>query len=405
MDKKTKTYIGLLLFIILSLVYIETNKPKKINWFPSYAAKHKIPYGTYILRNEIPTLFDKKKVIDIYKSPYLFLKDPTINGNYFFVDNNLNFGKEEFNELLKFVEKGNNVFISTNGANIDTLNAKTKNYNSTEFEEVFYHQIKNRYLNNEEYYFDRDFDKLYFSKIDTTNTTVLGELIVKNKKDSIISSLPNFIKTKHGKGSFYLHTFPEAFTNYNILLENNHQYVSSALSYLNNDEVNQKIYWDCYYKKGKSKITSPMYYILNSKYLKWAYYVALIGVLFFILFKSKRKQRVIPIIKPLQNQSLAFTRTISNMYYEKSEHKNIATHKINYFFEHIRLTYRLSTLKIDHDFYKNLANRSNNSFESVKSLFNKIEKIKNKKNISSEELLSLNKAIEEFKKASYGNQK
>lgn len=405
MDKKTKTYIGLLLFIILSLVYIETNKPKKINWFPSYSAKHKIPYGTYILRNEIPTLFDKIKVIDIYKSPYLFLKDSTINGNYFFVDNNLNFGKEEFNELLKFVEKGNNVFISTNGANIDTLNAKTKNYNSTEFEEVYYHQIKNRNLNNEEYYFDRDFDKLYFSKIDTANTTVLGELIVKNNKDSIISSLPNFIKTKHDKGSFYLHTFPEAFTNYNILLENNHQYVSSALSYLNNDTINQKIYWDCYYKKGKSKITSPMYYILNSKYLKWAYYVALIGVLFFILFKGKRKQRVIPVITPLQNQSLAFTRTISNMYYEKSEHKNIADHKINYFFEHIRLSYRLSTLKIDNDFYKNLASRSNNSFDRVKSLFNKIEKIKNKKNISSEELLSLNKVIEEFKKASYGKKK
>ncbi len=398
MDKKTKTYIGLLIFIILGIVYVESNKPRIINWFPSYAAKHKIPYGTYILRNEMPSLFSKTDIVDVYQNPYLFLKDTSKNGNYFFLDNNINFGEEEFNELLKFVEKGNNVFIATNGANIDTLNTKTKNFNSTEFEEKFYYQIKNKKLDHEEYHFDRNFNRLYFSKIDTVNTTILGELIVKNKQDSILSVLPNFIKTKHGKGNFYLHTFPEAFTNYNILLQNNHEYVSSALSYLSSSKTNKNILWDSYYKTGKSKITSPLYYVLNSKHLKWAYYIALIGVLFFILFKGKRKQRIIPILTPLKNQSLAFTRTIANMYYERSEHKNIATHKINYFLEYIRSNYRLSTLKIDENFYVNLANRSNNTLESVKLLFKKIERINHKKNISPEELISLNKAIEEFKK-------
>jgi len=396
LDKKLKIHIGLLIFIILGIVYIESIKPKEINWFPSYAAKHKIPYGTYVLHNELPSLFSKKGVRDVYQSPYLFLKNSTSNGTYFFVDGKLNFGKDEFNELLKFVNRGNDVFISTNGVHIDTLNVKTKQLSTTAFEEKAYQKI-----DTNEYHFDRDFPKAYFSKIDTLKTTILGEFVIKNENDSIVSSKPNFIKTKFGKGNFYLHTFPQAFTNYNMLLNNNHEYVASVLSYLNNNVTNtsngKTILWDRYYKTGKSSISSPMYYILSSKHLKWAYYIALIGVLFFVFFKGKRNQRFIPVITPLKNQTLAFTRTIANMYYEKSDHKNIATHKINYFLEYIRTNHRLSTLKIDTLFYNKLANRSGNSIEMVESLFKKIDNIKAKSNISQEELIALNKAIEEFK--------
>lgn len=409
MDKKLKIYIGLLVFIVLGIIYIESIKPKEINWFPSYDAKHKIPYGTYILHKEIPSLFANKKVRDVYQSPYLFLKDSINKGTYFFVDGKLNFGEEEFNELLKFVARGNDVFIATNDFNLDTLNVKTKQLSTTAFEEKAYQNIVNKKLDANEYHFDRDFPKAYFSNVDTLKTTVLGELLIKNEKDSIVSHKPNFIKTEFGRGSFYLHTFPQAFTNYNMLLDTNHMYVASVLSYLNRNNNNSlgeqnasssgsTIIWDAYYKTGKSRISSPMHYILSSKHLKWAYYMALIGVLFFVIFKGKRDQRFIPVITPLKNQTLAFTRTIANMYYEKSDHKNIAIHKINYFLEYIRITHRLSTLKIDTIFYEKLASRSGNSLEKVEVLFKKITIIQSKEKITQEELIALNMGIEMFKK-------
>ncbi len=411
MDKKLKIYIGLLLFILLGIVYVESIKPKEINWFPSYAAKDKIPYGTYILHKEMSSLFDEENVRDVYENPYLFLKDSTNRGTYFFVDNALNFGEDEFNKLLSFVKRGNNVFIATNGVHIDELNIKTKSFNSTSFEEKFYQKMSNPSFKDKEYHFDRDFSNLYFSKIDTLKTTVLGELLIKDGNDSIIGTKPNFIKNSYGEGNFYLHTFPEAFTNYNMLLDTNYEYVANVLSYLNkNNSKKEKasggvdsvgsdaiILWDTYYKTGKSRITSPMHYILSSKHLKWAYYIALIGVLFFIIFKGKRNQRFIPVVTPLKNQSLAFTRTIANMYYEKSDHKNIAAHKINYFLEYIRTHYRLSTLKIDAIFYENLASRSGNSLEEVKKIFKQIAVVESKEKITQEELIALNKTIEEFK--------
>jgi hypothetical protein len=196
-----------------------------------------------------------------------------------------------------------------------------------------------------------------------------------------------------------------------MLLNTNYTYVASVLSYLNTNNNNSlreqntsssssstTILWDAYYKTGKSGISSPMYYILSSKHLKWAYYMALIGVLFFVIFKGKRDQRFIPIITPLKNQTLAFTRTIANMYYEKSDNKNIAIHKINYFLEYIRVHHRLATLKIDAVFYENLASRSGNSVESVEKLFKKITIIQSKEKITQEELIALNKGIEMFKK-------
>lgn len=394
MNKRLVIYIVIFVLLVVGILYIESSKQKPINWFPSYATKHKIPYGTYILKQELSSLF-KNSIKEIHQSPFEFLRDSTKKGTYFFLDDRVRFDKAEFNKLLSFTKRGNDVFISTSGAFIDTLGVATKIANTTSFKEKNSVKLVNTVFKNTEYSFDRDFKKSVFSEVDTTKTTVLGELLIRNQNDSIVSQEANFIKVAYGKGNFFIHTFPEAFTNYNMLLDDNNQYVASVLSYLDDEK---SILWDAYYKTGKSKITSPMHYILSSKYLKWAYYTALIGLLFFILFKGKRNQRYVPIITPLKNQTLAFTQTIANMYYEKSEHKNIAEHKINYFLQYIRTQYRISTVRIDSEFYKKLANRSGNQVEDVESLFKKITTIQQQQSIAQTALTELNSAIEQFKK-------
>ena len=374
---------------------METGKKTPINWYPSYATNHKIPYGTYILTEEFKELFKNTEVRTINQSPYQFLKDTTQNGTYFFVNGTLNFGKVEFNELLKFVERGNDVFMSTNGAKIDTLNLETKQLATNVFKELSFYKLLNKNLDTTTYAFDKKNTNIIFTEIDTLKTTVLGKLMIKDSDAVQAASGVNFIKLKHGKGQFYFHTFPLAFTNYALLKDNNHQYVASVLSYL---DESKPIFYDGYYKTGKAKITSPMYYILSSDNLRWAYYTALIGVLFFVVFKGKRTQRIIPIITPLKNQTLAFTRTIANMYFEKSEHKSIADHKINYFLEYIRTQLHVPTTTINEEFYNFVALRSGNSLETVEQLFKEIATIQNSQAISKEQLIRLNTQIEGFKK-------
>ena len=125
-------------------------------------------------------------------------------------------------------------------------------------------------------------------------------------------------------------SFPKAFTNYFILKDNNQEYTAGLLSYL---DTERPIYMDNFHKSGKSFYTSPMYLFLNTKEFKWAYYLVLIGALIYIIFEGKRKQRAIPIVPPVKNQTVAFTRTIADMYFEKGELHLITKHKIDYFLE------------------------------------------------------------------------
>lgn len=399
MNNKSKIYLAAFLFVVFGFIYLETIKKKPVNWFPSYVAKHKMPYGTFVLKQELKNLFPDVKIKDIAIPPYTFLADSTEVGTYVFIDEALNFGDAEFLRLMEFVKRGNDVFISTHGMNIDTLNFETEELLSGNFEENIFFKLKNKAFNRE-YSFDRPMVNQVFTKMDTVNTTILGITGYSNSEGERTEGGINFVKHRYGKGTFYLHTFPELFTNYNILKSPNQQHTANVLSYIKSDKP---ILWDSYYKTGKSKISSPIYYLLNSKYLKWAYYMALIGVLFFIIFEGKRKQRNIPIITPLKNQTIAFTQTIANMYFEKQEHKNIAEHKISYLLEFVRLKLHIPTSKIDDTFYNFVASRSGNSYEDVEKLFKFCDEIHLKNQISNEELIQLNKMIEEFKKTTqYG---
>ncbi len=394
MSKRSKILLGGAILVFMAFIYLESVKPKPLNWFPTYAAKHKLPYGTYVLRNELETIFPDTEIQDITTPPYEFLQDTTKTGTYFFIDDGINFGEDEFNKLLQFVERGNDVFISTHGINIDTLHLKTEGISSVEYEQDVFFKLYNKNLSKKEFSFDRGFYNTTFSEIDTLKATALGITGYLNSDGERVYEGINFLKEPFGKGNFYFHTFPEAFTNYYILKSPNQQYTASVLSYL---DASKPILWDAYYKTGKSKITSPMQYILGSKSLKWAYYITLIGVLIFIIFEGKRKQRYIPIITPLKNQTLAFTRTIANMYYEKSEHKNIAEHKITYLLEYIRTKLHVPTVTINDSFYTYVASRSGHKLDDVKKLFKQIDVIHQKNTITKEELIGLNSLIEKFK--------
>lgn len=400
MDKVSKIYLTTFILLILGFIYIQSTKKKPINWFPSYVAKHKIPYGTYVLKEELPKLFPSTKIKNSYKPPYLYLKDSTLTGTYFFVDNAINFGKDELYRLMNFVKRGNDVFIATHGINIDTLGFKTRRLVSKNLDDKVFFKFNNKAFNNKEFSFDKDFNNQVFTKIDTANTTILGFTGYLNNQNKRTEKGVNFVKYKYGKGNFYFYTFPEVFTNYTILKSANTQQTANVLSYIRSDIP---IIWDTYYKTGKTRITSPIHYLLSSKSLKYAYYVMLLGVLFFVVFKGKRTQRSIPIITPLKNQTLAFTQTIANMYFEKEDHKNIAEQKISYFLDYIRTTFHIQTTNINEKFYKKVASRSGNSIEFVEKIFLEYGSIHLKNTITKEELMALNKNIEKFKNInSYG---
>jgi len=400
MNKRIKISILFITLFIGVLTYFEATEPEPINWFPSYSKFDKIPFGTFVSYDIINKAFEENTIKDINQPPYEFLSDTMdIEGTYVFINGTVNFGEAELDKLLSWVDQGNSLFISAKSIDqplLDTLQLETNalvNINNISTKPIV--ELTNKNLKSKQaFLLDRDITNRYFSSIDTINTTALGIMQLYNDTLKVKKPKINYIQQKFGEGNIILHTFPEAFTNYFILKDNNYLYTQNMLSYL---DPNLQILWDNYYKSGKSTATSPLYMLFKNRYLKWAYYFIILGFVLFIIFEGKRKQRSIPVITPLKNQTLAFTRTISGMYFEKQKHKEIATKQNLLFLDYIRNTLRIPTDHLDEKTLIDISARSNNDIETTKNLFRYFDELSKRKKIEKDQLIKLYDLITDFK--------
>lgn len=403
LTKKSKILIIILIAVIGLLTFLEATEPEPINWFPSYAKTDKIPLGTFVSYTLLKESFSDKKLKDINQPPYEFLLDnDTISGTYFFVNGAVSFDDSELDRILNWVSKGNTLFVSSKTISynlLDTLSIETDNLVSLDdiSTQPLVELVNKNLKTKHPYHYKRDTYNTYFSKVDTLQTSVLG--VTQLYQDTLQIKKPklNYIKQPFGDGEILLHSFPEAFGNYFMLSDTNYLYTQNLLSYINSTN---KILWDNHYKSGKTFITSPLYFLLQNRYLKWAYYCLAIGVFLFVLFEGKRKQRSIPIIEPLKNQTLAFTRTISAMYFEKEKHKEIVEKQNLLFLDYVHHQLRIPTSSIDDKILLDISARSNNDIEDTKALFKYFEELNRKRIIIKEEVTRLYEMISEFKNKS-----
>lgn len=395
MSKTLRIYIILIVLLFAGAFAIEFSRPKQIDWSQTYNETHKKPYGTYILFNELQNLFKESQVEEIRNTPYEYFDDLydfedstyLTKGNYLFIDNVVDTDQVSLEELLHFVKHGNNLFISSNiqpEVFKDSLNYDVKNdFNFTGKAEL---SFANKQFKNDSITVDKGLSNIYISKVDSTKTTVLGY----QKFDSI--QRINFIKIKHGKGNVFIHLQPAGFTNFQLLKKDNKKYAAAALSYLPEDTI----FYDSRNKSNKELGDSIMRYILKQPALKWAWFLALISLLFFMIFNAKRKQRIVKVIKPLDNTTVAFTKTIGNLYYETKDHNNLIDKKITYFLEYIRRVYYLDTQLLNDKFVKFLSLKSGKNKIETKRLIDLIAYLRAKRECTENDLLRLNKAIEDF---------
>ncbi|MEH6656564.1 DUF4350 domain-containing protein [Leeuwenhoekiella marinoflava] len=403
MSRRYKIMAVLLVAFLSLLIVGEATQPEPVNWFPGYGKQDKIPFGTYVFYDQLPSLIDEERLEDVTIPPFEFLLDSTDlpQGTYLFLNSSVYNDASESVKLLDWVAKGNTLFVASKAISetiLDSLCLNMEYLSETS-------ELKKRPLVNlsnpslkasKPYRLNKDVGTVYFDQIDTTQTTILGiyDLIRNNDSTKIQEPKVNFIKTPYRRGTVILNTFPEGFTNVFMLDSLNASYTAKALSYLPKEG---KIYLDHHYKNSKATAVSPLYLILTNKYLKWSWYTLLIGALIWIYFEGKRKQRSIPVIKPLPNQTLDYTRTIAGMYLDKKDNRQIAMHQINHLLEYIRSTFALATDRRDSAFIEKLAAKSGIEQATVKNLINYTITIRQKAVVTEDELIKLNTLIENFK--------
>lgn len=395
MDKKSKIWLYLIVFVILLMMAAEITKPKAINWRDSYSAADKIPLGCFVIHNELQNNYNKD-LITTNQALYDFINEygGEDNATLLLINNSLYFEESESKELENFVSAGNSVFISglyISGVLADSLNIGTMwSYNNL-FREPTYSQFNSPDLKNKAALFDDVIENSYFNSLDTLNAVVLGTM---RHQDSA-NTHANFIKIPFGEnnGAFYIHTNPFAFTNYHMLNDKS-QYAATVLSFLPNDIL----IWDNYHKTGRKVISSPLRFILTNSALRWGFYISLFGLALFVLFQGKRRQRIIPVVNPPENATVEFTKTIGDLYFQNGDFTNIIHKKITYLMEFIRSNFYLNTDTFNEKFIRNLSQKSGNDFQETKQLIDFIIYLKNKNQHTQGDLIELNRLIELFKK-------
>lgn len=402
MSKTYKIVLSIMVSLLVILTYLEAIEPDEVNWAPSYVASHELPFGTKVLFENLQDQSFPLKKVKI--PPYEFLGDSTLKGTYLFLNDNLYFHDSELNRILKWVEKGNTAFFIAQdlSANLlETLNLETEIiYPEKSFVSKPLFNLTDSVLKaGQPYLFEREIFPKHFKLTDSSKQQVLGVTAIYKDTLLIKNPEPNYLAASFGKGLIYVHTGPMAFTNYFLLNEQNHEYAERALAYL---PAGQQVYWDQYYKTGKTYNSSPLFVLLNSRALKWAYYFVLIGSILFVVFEGKRKQRSIRVIEPLRNQTYHFTRTISGLYLNRRDFKGIATKKINLFLDYLRTHFRIYAEDPSEATFQHLAGVSNSTSENVKALWKFMEHLKNKPDVTQEDLKKLNKEINAFKNQTHG---
>jgi len=387
--RNNKYYI--ILFAVFSLlVYIEYSKPKAIDWSLSYSSEDKIPYGAYILRHELKATFPEKQIIDNKESYFQFFRKNNEKTSILFITNEFKPNKIDLDHILKHVEKGNSIFVAADYFSksfSDSLGFENEmDFNLLGNDSTLEMNFTNKNLSKQAYLYKKAFSNVIFSDLDSSNTTILGT----NQKGT------NFVKINYGKGTVYVHLNPMAFSNYNMFVNSNFEYPFKALSYLPYD----KIIWDEYYKPSNSLYskTTPIYFILETESLRYAWYVLILGLILFLLFEGKRRQRIIPVITPPRNSSLEFIETVGKLYYHKASHKDLAEKKFKYFAEFLRSNYFLTADKFSTEHYMRIAEKTGVNKVTIENIFNYFRAISQKASISEAELFSLSNEIEKFYK-------
>ncbi|PJJ83833.1 DUF4350 domain-containing protein [Mucilaginibacter auburnensis] len=386
--KDFKIYLGIASALLVVYLIIQYNRPKPINWQPTLSSTDKIPFGTFILRQRLGDIFPASVINNSDKSAYSFFKAQKKPGNYIIIAKSIKITKDDFEEMTRYIHAGSNVFITGfdwNGVIADTL----------KFNTGFEIQEKNTTLNftNKDlkrrtpYKFSKDISAQYFADFDTTRATVLST----NKAGNA-----TYLRYKFGKGNLFVCANPQLFTNYSLLTTDGAAYASIALSYL---PQQKNIFWDVFQNHEVEVDRSPLRVFFSNPSLQWAYYLSLFGLVIFVLFEIKRRQRVIPIIEPLKNTTVDFVNVVGQVYYEKRDNANIAHKKILYLLSHLRENYQIRTNKIDSELIDTISGKTGVDGALAKQLIDYISYIAAHQRVTDRELIELNHLIEKFYKA------
>lgn len=365
-------YYGILGVALLTLILVELFAPKPTDWSFTLYHEDKSPYGTFILYDNLSYLFPNQSVTPSYKTLYE-IKETYAGENIVLLSAEFKMGQEDTEALLQLLDSGAYVLAtarSYEGTLADTLELET----DADLVESLVEDGDTLDVKESLY---------YFSAYDSSRAEVLA---------TNDAARPVLLRFRQGKGTLLLSSVPQLYTNYFMLEADLRQEATLSLNQL----PVRNLLWNEYYHLGRMESTTPLRFVLSVAPLRWAVYLTTAGLLLFILFESKRRQRAIEVVNPPTNTTLEFVETVGNLFMQGASHREMANKKITYFRKYLLRHHRLQGEWSEANFREQVVHKTGRQVEMVATTFDQIVSIQNKKSISAEELILLNRNIDTF---------
>lgn len=431
--KSSRLYLLALLALIGAYVALEYYRPKPIDWRPTLSNSDKIPYGTYALFDVLPQLLGTDEVASVRLPIYNQLFDqedpernaenlaettaaepaasataadsaaassqlPTLReqqATYLFINNSFSLSRLELPALLQFAAAGNDVFIAAeqpDGRLLRALGVRLLPAEAAGLPSIR----------------DPDSVQVHFtdpalgrSALRLPASAASGRLALRPGRPGTTLATDAqgravLLRLPRGRGHVYVCTVPLAFSNYFVLPPARRAFALAALSYL---PTGRPVWWDEYQKQGREGEQSVLRMLFSTPSLRTAYYLLWATAVLFIFMAARRRQRIIPVIKPLPNTTLLFTRTVASLYQQGSNHQRIAEKKTALFLDYLRTRFQEPAPDLgDEAFRERLSQKAGVPRTRVEELVRYINFARTAPTVTDAELLKLSRAIRDFKR-------
>lgn len=421
-DRKIAWIAAGLALALIGLAFFFYSEPGRgLSWRTTFSPQGRNPYDTYALRELLHEPDRGRRVVLLTDSLRRSLPGQTTGTNYVFIGEAQYAGPDDIDWLVEFVARGNTAIIASRYLDDQLAYLLFEEdcgiyYLEQQADPVVRDSAIRVSLLNEaagrsrtshrfvfvEQFAPAQYEWRYFTPLAfcENGLQALGML-----NDSSY----NFARRAYGEGAFYLHTHPILFTNYYLMQAGGRDYAEAIFSHLRTGPV----YWDEYSRVPENFYNSrnqqpntqhlreehALQYILQQPPLAWAWYLLLLLGLLYLLFRTKRRQRVVPVLFPNVNSSREYLATLARLHYLQGDHLKLAHEEIKLFSRFLRERYAISWNEDRQAFGHDLTARTGVPETIVQEALTQIAFVKGVKLLDAGALLRFHRALADFYRA------
>lgn len=348
------------------------------DWNKKFDFQSKDPKGLYLFFSLIKFKNPKRPIYDI-NSPYKFdsLLRLENNATFIFIGDSIGLLDKELKQLLDKSAKGSSILFSSNelGSNItDTLFS---------FYRTGFHF--NEYA---KYRFDGK-NAIFYGRIQNDTIPIewngYKELVPNfGQLDELVryQRLSTLVRMRLSKSDIFFQSNPEPFTNYQLKHKDGFEHANFVIDQLPKDapiyfvsmaQVHFNSEDDASDDEGAVAEQNLLELILSNRILLNTMVIVLCGAILFVVFRSKRRRAIIPIIQKQQGVTKTFVETIASIFLNKQnpysvlqiQRKNFYDTIMRYYYVDLQRNNELGSLNL-------LAEKTGYPLEKIQKLLKEL---------------------------------